>query len=81
LFQGTARKTTSAEAASAAVPALTPLPISFTTASNDPGPRLLLMMISYPALATCLAKALPILPAPIIPIVVIIPDFITCELD
>src|SRR5262245_42317250 len=48
-----------------------PGPNSRTRDESDPGPRLLLMNASRPALESLLATAWPICPAPMIPIVII----------
>ena len=45
-------------------------PNALTRADREAGPRLLLRTTSMPALTSCCAMALPMAPAPMIPIVV-----------
>lgn len=58
--------------ASSCEPALTFGPNSFTVSASEGGPDLLLMITSYPAAAACLTKAFAILPAPIVPIFILL---------
>ena len=69
--QLTATRTMSLLAASVTVPAVMEGPISRTRSFSEDGPRLLAMVASIPALASLRAKAEPIAPDPIIPMVLV----------
>ena len=67
--QLTAMKTMSARAASSRVPALIDGPSSRTSSLSESGPRLLEMVASMPARASVRAKAVPMAPDPMMPMV------------